>query len=428
MHKIRARVGRILNWLESVFKTDVRYIARGFSWSIATQICIATFSLALSILVSRYVPREAYGEYKYILTVVNLLTILSLNNIGGAVLQSTARGFEGALPQGFRLNLRWSILVFGGSLALGGYYFLAHNFTLALGILIGGCLTPFITSVNLFSNFLAGKKDFRRMSLYSGIVGTGVPVLALIATAVLSPTPLSLVLAYFISNIIADSYLYLRTLRIYAVDRARTDPQMLSYGKHLSVMGVLAGVVGNIDQFLLFHFIGPIQVAIYAFAIGIFDQVKGPLKMLDSMTQARFASRDATLIRENMRTKVLVIAGVALFISAAFIVIAPYLYRFLFPAYMDAIPYAQIYALTLFGTTVQGPAYAYFVTHKKVREQYAVTVGSSIIQLTFITIGILYGGLLGLVVARVLASLANCVLTFVQYHLSKDTSLITPQR
>ncbi len=404
---------------EQFFKTDLRYIARGFSWSVITQIIVSCFSLALSITISRYVPKDVYGQYKYVLSVVSILSILSLNNLGGAVLQSTARGFDGALPHGFRLNLKWSILVFIGAIGLSVYYFFGENLTLAIGILVGGCLTPFINGVNLYSNFLAGKKDFRRSSLYLGVAGTGFPVLFMIVTALIFPNPLALVLAYFISNILVDSYFYFRTKKVYKIDPANKDPHMLSYGKHLSLMGILGGIVGNIDQFMLFHFMGPVQVAIYSFSIGTLDQAKGPLKTMDSMMQARFANRDTMQIRENIWSKVLLVGVVSVGIIVVYIIAAPYLYHLLFPKYSEAILYTQIYSFTLLGN-LQGPLNSYFSAHKKVRAQYINTVGSSCIQIAFIAIGILGWGLMGLVVARVLASITTSTLTFSQYFLMRS--------
>lgn len=377
------------------------YLARGSFWSIAGQVSASVIALTLSIVMARYVPKDIYGQYKYVLAIVSVLSAFSLNGIGGAVLQSAARGFDGALADGFKANMRWSFAIFIGSFALGGYYLIAGNFILGLGILVGGSLTPFLGSFNLYSPFLSGKKEFARQAWYADFVTNIIPAVALIATAYVAPRPLPLIAVYFSTNLAATAFAYWRTARKLHRATAEHDPEMLHYGKHLSLIGILGGFAGNIDQLLLFHFAGATDLAIYNFATGIPDQMKGPLKMLDAMTQARFASREAADIHSSIRNKMFWMFITSIVVVVGYLLVAPYLYLFLFPAYAVAIPYSQIYALSLFAMIIS-PAASYLSAKKKVKQLYINTVVSSFLQIGLMTMGVLLWGLLGIVIARVL--------------------------
>ncbi|MHB1769835.1 MAG: lipopolysaccharide biosynthesis protein [Minisyncoccota bacterium] len=417
MSTIKSRLSSLLHWSEKYTKIDMVYLARGSFWSIAGQVSASVIALGLSVVMARYVPKDVYGQYKYVLAIISVLSAFSLNGIGTAVLQSAARGFDGALADSFKANMRWSFAIFIGTLGLGGYYLMAGNFVLGFGILLGGAVTPFLGSFNLYAPFLSGKKEFARQAWYADFVTNIIPALALIATALIAPRPLPLVAVYFIANLAATAYAYWRTARKLHRATAQHDPHMLHYGKHLSAIGILGGIAGNIDQLLLFHFTGATDLAIYNFATGIPDQIKGPLKMLDAMTQARFANRETADIRSSIRNKMFWMFIASIFIIGTYILVAPYLYLFLFPAYAVAIPYSQIYILSLFAM-IASPAVSYLSAKKKIREQYIASVSISIFQIIVMSIGVIYWGLLGLIVARVLTRFFSGCSNFILYKIT----------
>lgn len=409
-------LNRTLDWAGRVFKIDAHYLARGTFWSTLSQIIITLSALALSMVLSRHLPKEVYGEYKYILSLVSFLSIFTLSGLGTSVLQSAARGFDGALLKGFHASLRWSAAAWIGALGIAAYYFLHDNYQIAVGVLIGGSLAPIIAATGLATNFLVAKKDFRTLAFHGSIPSTFIPAMALIVTALLTDNPLAFVVVYFITNAAAYFYLYQYTLRMYRPDQANDDPSMVSYAKHLSFMGILGGLAGNLDQILLFHYVGPAQLAIYNFAIGIPDQLKGPLKQLDGMLQARFANHLPASIRENMRNKSLLLFAFGIVCASVYIPLAPYLFSILFPNYMEAVPYSQLYALH-FLTLPFAPSSSYLFAKRLIREQYINTALSYMFRIAFIAVGVIGWGLWGLIVAIIASRFAGGLVTYVLYRI-----------
>ena len=419
MDQSKTSFSRLFHWAEKYFKTDMRYLLKGSFWSILAQILSTIISLLLAYVVSRYLSKEAYGTYKYVLSAVAFIATFSLNGLGTAVFQSTARGYDGALKEGFWINLRWNALAFAGALALATYYFFAGNNTLAIGILVAGSLSPFLSSANLAASFLSGKKDFKSQSIYFGWLGNGLPLVVLIATIFITKDPLWLILIYCVTNTLTSWFFYLRTLSKYKPDSEKKDPGMLSYAKHLSAIGILGGVATTIDQVLLFHYVGAAGLALYVFSISIIDQAKGPLKNLDTMMQARFANHSNVRIRESMGNKFLWLTLTIVTCITAYILLAPLLYRILFPAYLEAVPYSQVYALSLLGLAF-GPAGAYLIAKKKIREQYITSIVGWIAQIGFVAVGVIWWGLWGLIFARLLSRLTIGILSYGMYrHASK---------
>ncbi|MDB5244342.1 MAG: hypothetical protein JWN18_212 [Parcubacteria group bacterium] len=410
-------LSRFVAWTARVFNIDTQYLLQGTFWSSLAQIVITLSALSLSIILSRHLPKEVYGQYKYVLSLISLLSMFSLSSVGTAVLQSTSRGYEGALQEGFRSNLRWSLPMVLGALGLGSYYLLQGNVALGVSVLIGGTFAPFISSASIASSFLIAKKDFEGLAFYGSILSTFIPASALMLTALLTKNFIILVAVYFFFT--AGSYLftYFYALKKHHPDPTNVDAGMMSYAKHLSVIGVLGGLAANIDQVLLYHFVGPIELALYNFAIGIPDQSKGPLKNIDSMLQARFANHLPANIRTNMRTKALLLLAFGAICASAYILCAPYIYLLLFPAYIEAVPYSQVYALT-FLTFPFIPSLSYLSAKRLIKEQYINNFVSSTLRITFIAIGVIYAGLWGLVWAILAARLSNGIVGYILYRIA----------
>ncbi len=417
MPTLRNRLYHLLRWSEKYTKTDMVYLTRGGFWSVLAQLAASLSTFFLAVLVARFLPKEIYGQYKYILAVVALLSSFSLTGLGTAVFQSVARGFDGALTEGFSLNLRWSILTFFGALLFAIYYFLQGNSQLAIGVLIGGSLSPLFTSANLAGVFLNAKKDFARGALYFGIVETLVSVGALMLAVVFTQNPLILVIVYFGGNTLATYLLYRRVVRLYQPDRANRDPGMLTYAKHISLMGIIATIAGNLDQILIFHFVGPIELALYNFAIAIPDQTKGLVKGMSVMLLARFTNRSTAEISAGMRNKMLWLFFSSITFVVLYALLVPSFFALFFPNYSDAVPYSKLYALSLLSLCFS-PASTYLVAKKKVREQYALNISLAILQAGAMLIGVVYWGLTGLIVSQIIIKVGGGFLTYVAYRTS----------
>lgn len=420
--RAKERIIRVLRWSEKYTKTDMLYLARGGSLSILSQVIGLVASLSLAVVVGHIVPKEVYGIYKYVLSIVAVLSAFSLSGIGNAVTQSTARGYDGALQKGFNLNLRWSIVLFVGAFILAMYYLVAGNTTLAMGVFIGGSLSPFLASANLYISFLAGKKDFVRQITYATIENV-IPVALFILVIIFTKNPVILVATYFAANLGATLYFYQRTKKRYQPDASRTDMEMLSYSKHLSAMNILGGIADNLDQILLFHYVGATQLAIYNFATAVPDQIKAPIKTVNAMIFARFSGGDPDAIRNSMRNKFLWFFLFTGAVTLVYIAVAPFLFRTLFPAYVVAVPYSQIYALWMISAFLD-PASVYLLAYKKIREQYIVNIVLSFFKIVSLFVGVLLWGLLGVIVASLATKWLFAFLSFGLYELTirRDTA------
>ena len=411
-----------LKWLEKYTKTDMIYLSRGGFWTIFSQIIVSASTLLLAIAFAYFISKDVYGQYKYVLSIASVLGTFTLTGLGTAVLRSVSDGYEGTLEYAFWKNIRWSVFFFLSTLGVSIYYFVNGNNELGTAMLVVGCFAPLISSTNLYNAYLGAKKDFKRSAIYYNIIGNVFPSLSIFIAIFLTNKPFWLVIVYFVSNTLIGVILYLRVVKIYRPND-KVDKEAISHSKHLSFLGMMGALAENIDQILVFHYIGAAELAIYNFALAIPNQIKGPMKGLAGLIFPKFVERSDREIRSGMKNKVTLIFICSVIIVSVYFLAAPYIYQIFFPKYTDSIFYSQIFSLSLLAM-VAIPADAYLVAKKKLREQYIASIIGSIMQIAILYFGIMWAGLIGLVVGQMATKIIWGLMSILLYEKSSKEAIL----
>ncbi len=410
MQQMRKRAYHLLRGSENFFKTDMLYLAKGGSWLVLAQAVSMLSGFFLSIAFANLFAKESFGTYKFIFSVVGILGAFSLTGLSTSVIQSVARGFHSSLQRGFRINLKWSLGIFLAGIGLSIYYFINDNAFLSFSFLIAGVFSPVITSANLHSSFLLGKKDFRRNSLF-GMVRNTLPAIAMILALLLAPSLPIIISVYFLSATLVSLYLYQRTIKAYPKIDIEGDPELASYSGHLSAMDVIGRVASLLDKILIFHYLGAAPLAIYAFAIAPVEQLQGGKKIISSMIQPKLPERTFEELQKAAPRKAMILTFYALALAGLYALLAPYFYKFIFPQYLDSVLYSQIYSLTLLA--VSGTIFnEVLLAHRKKKELYVFRSVTPIVQIILFVILLPLYGLMGLVITHVIIRSFNALLGY----------------
>jgi O-antigen/teichoic acid export membrane protein len=400
MWKIKSTLYKTLRWSEKYTKTDMLYLAKGGSWLSFGHGFALLSGFFISIAFANLFPKESFGTYKFVLSMAGIVGAFSLTGMGTAVTQAVARGFGNALRQGFRIKLKWSIGVLLGGLALSIYYYINDNTLLSFSFLLVGFLSPIITSANLYGAYLLGKKDFRRSSFYS-IVHNIAPAAALITTLFLTDSLLVILTVYFFIGALISLFLYRKATRAYKNENFNTDSGLTSYSGHLSAMDIIGTITRHLDKILIFHYLGPIPLAIYAFAIAPVEQLQGGKKILSSLILPKLSEQSFEELQKSTPRKALLLTVYALGLSGIYILLAPYFYKLLYPQYLDSVFYSQVYSLTLLA--ISGTMFnEALIAHKKKKELYLHRTIVPIVQIVLFFILLPMFGLMGLIVTHVI--------------------------
>ncbi len=414
MEDIKNRTRDFLRLSEKYTKTDMVYLTSGGFWLSAGQVISSASAFLLSIAFANLLPKETYGVYRYILSMVSLLTIPALPGITTAVTRAVSAGFDGTLVASIKAKIRWGFFSSLASLGVAGYYYFNHNNTLAISFLVAAVFLPFMDAFGLYTALLNGKKKYWVWTKYGAITQI-VSVASLIAALFLTKNLFFILLAYFVSWTLLR-YIFLKiTLRKFIASQTQ-DPKALSYGKHLSLMKVANITASYIDRLFVFHFLGPISLAVYSFAIAVPEQIKGALSFLDTLAFPKFVARDAKEIKSSFKTKFLRLLLLGILIVGVYVLAAPLIYKIFFPQYKDSIFYSQLFALSMLNL-IFFPATTALKAKKKIKELYISNTVGPIFQIAIMLIFIIWKGLLGLIIARIISRFFGGLLdTFLFYR------------
>jgi O-antigen/teichoic acid export membrane protein len=409
---------RLLRWSERYAKTDMVYFASGGFWLIMNQIGLTLIGLGVSIVFGHFAAQDTYGNYRYVLILAGLFASLSLSGLGISVAQSIARGFDGALRQGFRLSVRWSLgLVVFSLMGAGYYWFFQQNAFVAISCLIIAISGPILNSASLYDSFLGGKKMFKRQTIYD-FFDALIPALLLAAAIFLTSRAILLIIVYYAANTVAALFFYLKTQRLAQNDT--TDPELFRYSAHLSTMNIISTIADKIDSIAVFTILGPAQLAIYTYATLMPEQIKAIAKLLTPLSLAKFTLRTIQEIRLSIWRRLAIFLLTFAAAIALYILLAPLLFKILFPVYLQSATYSQWYALSIIFAVSAIPLSSVFQAHKKTKELYISNNGAAVLLIILLPVLTYYYGIMGAVTAQLLYRAFGASITAWQFMRMKE--------
>lgn len=409
MELLRKKTYDTLRASERFLKTDMVYLAKGGFWLTFAHGFSTLMGFMLSIGFANLLTQDAYGIYKYILSIGGIIGIFALSGLSSAITRASAKNKDGTFLKMFWISIRWGtgVTILGAILA--AYYFYKGNSTFAIGMLLVGAGAPLIDSLELYGAFLNGKKDFRRSSLYKA--GRSLTVsIGILTLLFFTKEPIMLLIGYFFFHIAALAILFKWTTK-HHIQNKEIDADALRLAKHGSVMNAFASFAERIDNILVFQFLGPIQLAIYNFAQVIPINLAGFIKNISTLATPKYAIQDKSVAQKALMQKSFKLFLVGFLVVGVYVLFAPFIYETFFPAYIEAIPYSQIYALTiLFSGALP---VAFLDAHIAIKEKYIATFIAGIQKISILFIGIYFWGLWGLVFARVITKMIAVMISMI---------------
>jgi len=381
--------------------TDIKYILKGGSFLTLGNFVSVFVNFALAFFFARLLPKETYGTYSYILAWISVLGIFALPGMDIAVIQSVSRGFESSLILGLKKKLRYGIWGTLAALIIGGYYLYNGNQMLASAFFIGAIFIPLLNSFQIYNAYLLGKKEFKTSAFY-GIIGQIFIASVLITAIYLTKNIIYIVGAYILANVLPNFVFFIKTKLKADLVTAKNDTEITTYAKHLSLINVISIIASYIDQFLAFHFLGPANLANYAFATSPPEQIKGLFKGLPDLALPKFSERTEEELKKTMTRKIIILTVFTILVVAAYIILAPWFYKIFFPRYVDAIFLSQIFALSLLNTP-SALIIGALTAHKKLKKLYLFNVVNPLFQILIMAVLTPLYGLIGLIIARIIA-------------------------
>lgn len=392
------RIYRFIYRLQLYFKVDFFYLIKGEFWLIIGKMTGMTASFLLALAWANWIDKSVYGSYQYILSLMGLVSIFTLPEMGTAVIQAVARNLEGSFIRGLKTQLKWGGLGSLSAVGIAGYYWLQGNKNVSYSLLIIAIFLPFFQAFQLYVSFLQGKKLFDIQVKYSAlaqIFSASVMIIALfLINRFFLKMPISLIVAIIVfislfSKTIVHIFFWFRTKRKFQPN-TKEDTHTISFGKHLTFAGVISALAEHLDSILLFHYLGATELAIYSFAMLVPNQINTFLKHVSVLALPKFAVRSREELKKTLLRKIYYLSLLIGFITLFYIIIAPFVYQIFFPQYSNSIPYSKLYALSIIPLAFSMGAV--FRAKMMTKEIYQIKIAVPIVKIILVVILIpLYG-------------------------------------
>lgn len=395
---MRQQINNLINFLERFIRTDVRYVFRGVFWYGIGHFVSTLAGIATAVAFANLLAPETYGNFKYILSILPFLDMSTLKRMDQSLTISVAKGFEGDTVSALKTKMKWGVLGSLAGLGLSFYYYTSGNHQLGLLILIMAIFVPFFNSPLIYLDFLAGKKNFKVLSLIGSSVSVVYSILIIISVF-LSKDLVVILLAYFITNAVIRFGAFLFVIKKYPPNKSKEEnDRTLKYGKKLSVLEVINVASSSLDNILVFHYLGAVELAAYAFIKKVPENIKLLPRYITQLSVPKFSQQNIgdTFIKKEVVRKTWFFAAGTVAVVFIYILLAPFIFNLLFAPYKEYVFYSQIYALS-FAFNFGGLFLNFVETNRKARNILSLHLTTSIFTIVVVFASLKFYGLLGLV-------------------------------
>lgn len=345
-------------------------------------------------------PKDEVGMIGVVASWLPFLQLLSLSGMDSASYHYVAKG----QPWAFRVNLahrlRWSLLSSGGFLVGAILWARSGNIPLAWMFVITGLSYPITIGLSATSGMLGAQERYTGLFWYR--IFESLTDFAGFIPLLLSVWWVSRVVTFYASNQIATaimlvglSILFLRELkREHEPMSVKDQEEMVSYGKHLTVMNGIGVLQSRTDSVLVGTLLPLGVMADFSIATLVFEQMK---RLWNVYVTIRYPPLVKLEIRKRQR-RILIegVTALAIFLAMAFAVsLASHILIpiVLPPSYISSLKYID-WLIFAFVASVPGfMVEIYFLTQQDERHLYmlrgaAAVAGSVAPAILITTIGV----------------------------------------
>lgn len=393
-------------------KRETAYLARGVLWLGSTQVVASASALILTFALARYLDPDVYGSYRYVLSLVAVAGAFGLSGLGTGLMRSVARGKDGSYRQALITGLRYAPIPAAILMLAAAYeYALGSGERVGIALVIAALGVVAINTFSLYKYYLTARRAYVSMLVVTALTEL-IPVLVLVAAVLYASLDLVSLIALFFATHGATSIMgYVWSRLLSPVRNEDHDETLRDRAKGLSFANIVSAVATYGDRLLIFHLMSPVDLARYAVAQTLPEQLRAIAKLGLSAVFPKLAA-GAYPLRSLILRSFFGIAGIGM-LAVLYALSAPLLIAFLFPAYADVAGLSMLFALYSF----LGVVFLLGTTLLSVRDDtkhvYYANLALSVLMLVFVPAAIvLYGTLESIVWARILGLTLSLPLVF----------------
>lgn len=248
--------------------------------------------LASTIVWTRWMPAETFGQFKVVLGIISLAGTFCLLGIGQVALMSASSKADGNLARLIRSKLQANI---GGALLILGaaaYYYWSRADSNALvgGLLSAAIIFPLYNSSDLWVAWFNGKGRFG--SLAAGRLITAALALCAVLLMVLFHIGQVWLAVFLFLALLSVQNFFMLSKALRLRDNGEQNEGLMRFGRHATLALMFTSLLA-FDVVLLEHFHKAEEVALYAVALVFPEQVKTLFSIIGQLIAPKMYATDS---------------------------------------------------------------------------------------------------------------------------------------
>jgi O-antigen/teichoic acid export membrane protein len=347
----KEKIIKNLRVIEKYTKTDMVYLAREGFWSLFGQSIGSMCSFVVVVLLANILPKEVFGQYRFILSVLSIFILFTLPGIGTSLIRSVARNNVLDLSKIVKIKILWGFLGSIGACVMSAYYLSKGNMELVSVLVLVTFFLPFIEPFSIYSSYYKGKQDFKMAEIYEAISRIFEAII-LVVVAIVTQNILAILAAYLVGQIIARFFFYQKTLRSIEMINTSTvvdnTNETILYGKYLTATQIIGTITTNIDKLIVWHFLGAEILAIYYIALTIPRNLVLICNIIPRVAFPKF-SQNTWELNERFKIihKLLIFLGLLTIVALFYSSLVPFVIPLIFKNYIPSVPAAVIFGFLI---------------------------------------------------------------------------------
>ncbi len=398
-------LSNFLNKKSEKYNLNLNYIIKNFFYVGGEQLIGSVLGLVVLYAMANYLSPTLAGEYKYILSLAAIISSFTITGMMYGVSREVALGNDGIMKYALNKSLRYNFIPILVSLLVGGYYIYKFNSIYGLSIILATTFTTFTNSFLIYKYSLSGKENFKLASNLTVCTNIIVSIISFVAFYFLDSIYVMIIIILG-SQLLITLYLFYK-YSYSSLKLRNLAPAILGrYDKYVnnqSMLNLFTLTAFNLDKVILFQLLGPRDLAIYAFSTVVIDRIRGVIKSIGAISYPKFVKADMGVMSVRLKAKMWPLFLISTIILILTLYLTPYIYKYLLPQYYEYYKYAMIYSLSIYSVLSILP-YTLLQAKNVNKSLYIYEVFNGLIALLSVIVGIYFGGLMGAIIGRTIAS------------------------
>ena len=410
IEKLKERVYLLAKRYSTKVGLDLPYFIKGGFWLSVSQFFNTLKGFILSVALANMLSKESLGIYYFVMTILIFVSIFALPGMKTAVIHAVTRGYEGtyfkALIEVFKYSWIGSLVLLGLSL----YEYYRGNFNLFIIFIIFSFLFPLYSISEYYIYFFNGKKRFDILAKITFLFAV-LSILLIIVCLLVTKSIFWIILITVLSQILICGYFSIFYIKKF-IKYDKIDFSSIEFGKNISKSIALSRIASSFDSLFIPHFLNFSDLAVFRVIMILPSQFELLVYTLSSlilpkMTSSNLNKRDILI---HLKKFLFIIIGLISFC----IILAPIVYYIFYPKYFEYTWLSLLYTLTFINFLCLLP-YNYLIKEKKSKLINKLNTLSALLLFILSFIGIIYYGVFGAVLARVIYSIIRTVFIIVLF-------------